>query len=195
MSTLHIFDFDDTLINSTANVKIIKKDGKEISLSSEEYAKYVEEPGDVFDFSDFDSYPGDANIIEPVFAELRAAIALDGPSNVVILTARSNRVPVELFLENNDITGIEIEAVGSSNPMAKARYVLDRVKNENFDEVRIFEDNVRNIRTVQKVIEKTGVKLVSSKVENGSITRLDESDLIFPKRLKSFIYNKSKASI
>jgi len=189
MSTLHIFDFDDTLVSSTANVRITKKDGTKISLSSEEYAKYIEEPGDIPDFTDFDTYPGDANIIEPVFAELRAAIAMDGPRNVVILTARANRSPVELFLENNGIKGVEIEAVGSSNPIEKARYVLNRVKNEEFDEVRVFEDNVRNIRSIQKVVEKTGVKFTSSRVENGNITSLDESIALNPKRLISFIYN------
>lgn len=187
MTTLHIFDFDDTLVSSTASVKITKKDGKKLTLSSEEYAKYIEDPDDSLDFSDFDSYPGDANIIEPVFAELRSAIAMDGPQNVVILTARSNQDPVRLFLKNNNIPNIEIQAVGSSDPMTKARYVLDRVKNENFDEVRVFEDNVRNIRTIEKVIEKTGVKFKSSKIENGIISSLDESLKRISAKLRSFL--------
>ena len=164
MATLHIFDFDDTLIRSDSMIRITHADGSLEELSSEEYAKYREQPGDEFDFSDFDAYPANAQIIEEVFAELRAAIALDGPESVVILTARSNPDPVEQFLADSNITGVEIRATGSANSMAKARYVLDRLKNEKFDEVRIFEDNASNIRTIQKVIEPTGVKLKTNRV-------------------------------
>ena len=90
MATLHVFDFDDTLVDSEAKVHITKSDGTELSLSSEEYAKYIPEEEDTFDYREFETYGPlkDANIIEPVFAELRAAVALDGTSRVVILTAR-----------------------------------------------------------------------------------------------------------
>lgn len=164
MATLHIFDFDDTLVRSDSLIRITHADGSMEELSSEEYAKYREKPGDQFDFSDFDAYPPNAQIIEEVFAELRAAIALDGIQSVVILTARSNPDPVRQFLEDNNIKGIEIRATGSASSMAKARYVLDRIKSDNFDEVRVFEDNASNIRTIQKVIEPTGVRLMSNRV-------------------------------
>ena len=169
MATLHIFDFDDTLVRSESYIHIVHIDGAEESLSSEEYAKYVEQPGDVFDFSDFDAYPPNAQIIEEVFAELKAAIAIDGPASVVVLTARSNPVPVRQFLEDNKISGVEIIATGSSSPHAKAQFVLDKLKNEDIDEVHIFEDNVRNIRTIQKIVEPTGVKFKSKRVTKSGI--------------------------
>jgi len=169
MNTLHIFDFDDTLVKSDAKVKI--KTGSTTNfLSSEEYASYKEKPGDILDFSDFDAYPKNPEIIEPVFAELKAAIALDGPDSVVILTARSNPSPVRLFLEANNIAPIHIEAVGSSDPMRKADYILSRVMSSpEINEVRVFEDNVRNIRTIQKTVTSTGVKLKTSRVHNGKV--------------------------
>lgn len=169
MSTLHIFDFDDTLVRADSFIHITHIDGSQKSLSSEAYAKYKEKPGDKFDYSDFDSYPPNARIIEEVFAELRAAIALDGPESVVILTARSNPKPVRQFLKDNSVTGIEIKATGDSDPSSKAAYVLKRLKNEEIDEVRVFEDNVRNIRTIQKVVEPTGVKFKSNRVTKSGI--------------------------
>ena len=169
MATLHIFDFDDTLVRSDSLIRITHADGTNEELSSEEYATYREKPGDQFDFSDFDAYPPNAQIIEEVFAELRAAIALDGPQSVVILTARSNPDPVQHFLQDNNIKGVEIKATGSASSMAKARYVLDRLKNEEFDEVRIFEDNAANIRTIQKVIEPTGVRFKSNRVSRQGV--------------------------
>ena len=168
-STLHIFDFDDTLIDSEAEIRISHKDGSNSVLSSDEYAKYTTKPGDIFDFTDFDSYPKKLQIIEPVFSELRAAVQSSGIDNVVILTARSNPVPVQIFLKENKIPNIEVIAVGTSSPQAKALYILDRVKNENFSEVVVFEDNVRNIRRIRKVLTDTGIKLQTNRVKNGAI--------------------------
>ena len=85
---LTIFDFDDTLISSNANIGITHRDGSSRVLSSHEYAKYREQPGDTFDFSEFDQYPKDATLIKGTFSRLRSAISTAG--DVVILTARSN---------------------------------------------------------------------------------------------------------
>ena len=84
MGILHVFDFDDTLIKSDSSVKISHKNGSTSILSSEEYAKYKEEDGDIFDFSEFDSYPKGAEIIEPVFSELKNSISQDGKNSVII---------------------------------------------------------------------------------------------------------------
>ncbi len=169
MSTLHIFDFDDTLVSSEAKVRITMSNGKIKELSSEEYASYTPKENEIQDFSDFDAYPQNPEIIEPVFAELQSAIALDGIQNVIILTARSNPIPVRLFLRANRIPEIQVIAVGSADPMAKASYILNRVKNEPIKEVRVFEDNARNIRTIRKVMKKTGIKLKTNRVRNGKI--------------------------
>ena len=169
MNVLYIFDFDDTLIDSDAEVKVRHGDGTVTRMSSEKYAKYKELDDDVFDFSDFDAYPRNAEIIGPVFAELRSAIASSGPSNVVILTARSNPDPVEFFLKENNVAGIDIVAVGTSDPSAKAFYILDRVKNDGYDEVVVFEDNVKNIRKIRKVLTDAGTKLQTNRVRNGRI--------------------------
>jgi hypothetical protein len=164
MSTLHIFDFDDTLVRSAEKIRIIHADGTEELLSSSEFAGYNELPGDQYDFSAFDEYPTNATIVENVFAELRAAMALDGPGSVVILTARSNISPVQQFLSDSGIKGINVVGTGSDNPMDKARYILERVKGGDYEEVRVFEDNTRNIRTIRKVIEPTGIRLQTNRV-------------------------------
>ena len=169
MATLHIFDFDDTLVRADDMIRITHPDGSQEALSSSEYARYQPTGEEEFDFSDFEQYPINPRIIEEVFAELRAAIALDGPESVAILTARSNPEPVRQFLADNNVSGIEIHATGSSAAMKKARYVLNRVVNEDFDEVRVFEDNVKNIRTIKKVVEPTGIRLQTNRVTRQGI--------------------------
>ena len=182
MATLFIFDFDDTLVDSDAEVRVTHDNGSVTSMSSESYAKYIELPGDTFDFSDFDSYPKNPEIIEPVFAELRSAIAIEGSYNVVILTARSNPLPVELFLKENNIVGVEVVAVASSDPYKKARYILNRVKNDTFDSVVVFEDNARNIRTIRKTLSKKGVSLTTNRVSNGKVVDTRTESIRHPRR-------------
>ena len=49
MPTLHIFDFDDTLVRSDSVVKIIHPKGNEEVLSSEAYASYVPTGEEIFE--------------------------------------------------------------------------------------------------------------------------------------------------
>jgi len=164
MKALHVFDFDDTLIKSSSSVIVNKADGTKLSLSSTEYKKYEEEAGDSFDYSEFDEYPKDASFIDSVLAELKAAMALDGNGSVVILTARQNPQPVIEFLANNKLAGLEVVATGSDDPYSKANYIMSRLNSDDFDEVIVFEDNVKNIRTIRKVVTDAGYKLETNRV-------------------------------
>ena len=164
---LTIFDFDDTLITSEANIKVIHSSGEEEILSSEEYAKYTPKPGDEFDYSEFDEYPKNASLISDTFSRFKSA--LSGSGDVIVLTARSNTKPVEMFLKDQGIRGVDVVGVGSSNPMDKARYVLDRIKSEDYDLVHVYEDNFKNIRAIKKVVNKEGVRFMSTKVSSGSL--------------------------
>lgn len=173
MKVLHIFDFDDTLIHSDANVRIKHADGSSSTLTSDEYATYDEQPDDEMDFSDFDSYPENAVLIDDVFKELESAISSDGTGSVVVLTARANATPVKQFLSDQGINGIDVVAVGSSDPRLKAQYVISRVRDGEIDLVRVFEDNARNIREIRKVVRKDGeTKLQTHRIVNGSIARI-----------------------
>ena len=155
-NNLHIFDFDDTLVKSDAKVVVTHKDGSVDELTSSMFAKYSPKPGDKFDYSDFEKYPKSAELIPFTFEKFQDAIRKDGNDSVVILTARANPTPVIEFLKDSGITGITVEAVGDSNPMAKARYVMGRIKADDVDMVHVYEDNASNVRAIRKVVDKMG---------------------------------------
>ena len=164
MNALYVFDFDDTLVHSQSVIRVAHADGTTSELTSAEYATYEEQPDDVLDYSDFDKYPDQAARIDQVFSELEQAISHAGTANVVILTARSNATPVTEFLSDQGVPGVQVVATGSTNPMAKAKYILDRVLNDDYDEVHVYEDNAKNIRTIKRVVGKTGVQLLTNRV-------------------------------
>ena len=169
MRALHIFDFDDTLVRSTSRVIVNKEDGSQVFLTSVQYKKYKPEPGDEFDYSEFDKYPMEAEIIDRVFAELKAAAALDGTGSVVVLTARQNPQPVRQFLADLDLSAVHVVATGSDSPSAKSDYILSRLESGEFDEVVVFEDSTENIRAIKKAVEEAGYNLEINRVTHKGI--------------------------
>lgn len=168
---LTIFDFDETLITSETEIIIQHADGNITYMNSEDYANYVSKPGDKFDYSNFDKYPKDARKIKLTFTELESALSRG--DHVMILTARSNRAPVEEFMKNHGYD-VEVVTVGSSNPQAKARVVMDRVVKADYDLVQVFEDNATNIRAIKKVVTDAGVRFRSTKISASHRTQLLE---------------------
>lgn len=161
---LSIFDFDDTLIKSTARVRVIHGDGTENMLSTEEYAEYTPLSDDEFDYAEFDAYPPGAEPIDSTFGALNDAIQQHGVENIVILTARAADKPVRMYLQDQGLTGIDIQAIGDSAPRAKAQYVMNRLKSGDYDLVHVYEDNANNIRAIKRVVTDSGVKFQSTLV-------------------------------
>ncbi|MAH43613.1 hypothetical protein CL614_07910 [archaeon] len=148
---LKIFDFDDTLVRSSNKVRIIHADGDESILSSHDFAMYSEQPGDQFDFSEFEKYPKTATVIKEIFVDLLSA-STEAQSKVIILTARSNAQPVVSFLLDHNVSRtVEVIAVGSANPIAKGQVVDSFLSSGEFSEVFVYEDNLKNIKEIEKV--------------------------------------------
>ena len=164
MRALHIFDFDDTLIRSDSRVHVTKADGAVLSLNSAEYKNYKKEPDDAFDYTEFAQYPKNPQFIDTVLAELKAALALDGATSVVILTARADIRPVADFLVDIGLAGIEVVGTGTDDPYSKANYILERIESDNIDEVLVFEDSIKNIQAIRKVVTGAGYKLETNRV-------------------------------
>ena len=154
---LKIFDFDDTLVRSSNNVRILHSDGSVSILSSHDFSLYKKQKGDRFDFSDFEKYPTHATIIKDTFAAMVQDIS-SPETMVIILTARSNAKPVVSFLLDHNVPHtIEVIAVGSADPAAKGRVVDAFLRSDEFNEVFVYEDNLKNIREIAKVAKKYGI--------------------------------------
>jgi hypothetical protein len=154
--TLSIFDFDDTLVFSGAAVHITHANGTLESLESHEFATYKEQPGDQFDYSEFDIYPPGGQIIDKTFNRMLETIASSGPENVIVLSARSNPQPMKQFLSDHGLsTSIDIIGVGSSNPADKSRYINKKLAGGEWTHVEIFEDSLANINAIGSMLAGT----------------------------------------
>lgn len=147
---LLVLDFDDTMAHTKAKVIISKSDGRTISMTPAEYAVYTKEPGDVFDYSEFDA------LINPrenkwVTNILRFMVAKHGINSAVVLTARGSSEPVAEFLRMFHLPKIPIVALGDSHPDRKKQWILYVAKKMNYDVIEFFDDSHKNIKAVEEL--------------------------------------------
>ena len=170
--TLHIFDFDDTLMHSDAVVGVTHKDGTTLALTSGEFASYEPKPGDDFDFSEFESYPAQGEPIPFIFSRLQQVLNSAGSGDAIILTARSRAKPVREFLQDHGIKSqIQIIALGSSNSSAKGNYVKGILEGSDYEHVHVYEDNISNIKSIEDAVTDAGIGFSHTLVTESSNTK------------------------
>lgn len=145
---VNVFDFDDTLVHTTSHIYLTTRDGKSAKMTPAEYAVYDPQPGDEFDFSDFQQVISPQPISHMIL-KLQYAIRGLGPDNVFILTARGSAEPIERFLNGLGISGIRVVALGDSNPQRKADVIRDEIVDRGVQIVKFFDDSAKNIAAVR----------------------------------------------
>jgi len=163
--TAYITDFDDTLVHTDARVVVIDKDGKRREISPAEYAAYEKQPGDTFDYSEFEKLKNPRPIKKYVNL-LKKVIDQKKADKVVVLTARGHTKPIAKFLQSQGITsGVTISALGDSDPMEKARYIEKHIK-DGYTRVAFVDDAPKNVQAVKTLIDKyPQAKLVVQQVK------------------------------
>jgi len=148
VAEVNIFDFDDTLVKTKSHIYLTTRDGEFVALTPGEYAVYDPQPGDTFDFSDFEQVKSPTPISH-MLLKLHYAIRNLGPANVFILTARGHAEPIRIFLEEMGVSGIDIIALGDSNPQAKAAVIRDEILSRGVKLVKFFDDSSKNVAAVK----------------------------------------------
>jgi hypothetical protein len=160
--TLHVYDFDDTLAKSEAYIYVRKKDGNTITLTPEEFAVYDEQPGDKFDFSDFNRMLRNARPINRNVRMIQKSLA-DPNVKTTILTARAIAFPIRHFFKKT--FGVEpyVVAVGSSDPMKKANWIEKHLQ-KGYNNVFFTDDSLKNLAAVDKLKDKYPAANIVTKV-------------------------------
>jgi hypothetical protein len=143
--TLFVSDFDDTLAQTDSKIFLTRK-GKRIEMDPAAFAVYDEQPGDKFDFSEFDKLINPKPIQR--FVKLLKQ-AIGRADKIAVLTARGHTRPVAQFLKMHGITsGVSIAALGDANPEKKAAYIRKHMK-DGYDRVAFIDDSPKNVEAVK----------------------------------------------
>lgn len=109
---LVIFDIDDTLVHTQTKVHVVKDGRITHSLNSHEFTHYKLQPGEHFDFGDFQNareFFENAKPIIPMINQLKQDI--NTGNTVVMVTARSDFNDRELFLDTFRKYGVNMNKV------------------------------------------------------------------------------------
>lgn len=154
---LTIFDIDETLFRTTAQIKVVK-DGQVIrSLTNQEFNTYELQPGEDFDFGEFkdaEKFNRESIPIEPMIAKLKAILKNSGNSKVIMLTARSDFDNKDLFLDTFRKYGIDINRIhvhragnlGGAPAENKEVFIRKYLDTGDYARVRLYDDSMTNIR-------------------------------------------------
>lgn len=163
-----LFDVDDTLIKSDVKVHVIKNGEVIKKLSSTEFNSYKLQPGESFDYSEFE----DEDILNnrSVFLKYWDTLQREykNGTHIGILTARSNKDMFYRFFKSNGIT-IKNELVfaisdpklnlkGSTIEERKAE-VIKRLAKWGYKTMVFFDDNEANLKTAKKLEKTCDIKI------------------------------------
>lgn len=164
---LRVFDLDDTLVHSNSMIHIKQADGDILDLTPAQYAVYDKEPGDQFDFSEFEELV-EPEVIDWTLNILKRVISKQGSDGAVILTARGSDKPAKQFLKMHNLPEIPVVALGDSHPDRKAQWILAMIKRFSYTEVEFFDDSAKNIAAVEALKNKvpSGVKVISRLIKH-----------------------------
>lgn len=170
--TFAVFDFDETLALTNSEILVVDDDGKKIkSLTPAKYAVYIPEPGENFDFSEFDIVKdGQPTQLVSVLRDVAAC----GTTAAAILTARGPKAqePIRQFFADMGIKLQIIDTVNTSDPQAKARKIKGYLRDFNPRVIHFFEDSPKNLEAVKKMAktdsEFENVNVVLHKMVDGS---------------------------
>ena len=150
--SLYVFDFDDTLARSDAFIYVKKRNGQELTLDPAEYAVYKEEPGDEFDFRDFNKMLRNPRAIKSNVDMLKRA--LSNPQNkVTVLTARAIVYPLNHFFKSQHGISPYVVGVAGANPKLKSDWIEKHIK-KGYTDVFFIDDSPKNIRAVNLLKRK-----------------------------------------
>lgn len=157
--SLVIFDIDDTLLHTTAKIKVVKDGVPVRSLTNQEFNNYTLKPGESFDFGEFrdaEKFNRESQPIEPMIRKLKTILAYSGDSKVIMLTARADFDDKELFLQTFRDLGIDMSRVhvhragnlpGDEIPAEKkAVWVRRYLDTGKYNHVRLYDDSMSNLR-------------------------------------------------
>lgn len=158
--TLFIFDIDDTLMHTTAKIKVRNDSGKELrSLTNQEFNNYELNPGEHFDFAQFRDareFFEKSTPIKPMVNLLIRILDHIANKKVIMLTARADFDNKHLFLATFRKHGIDMDQIyveragnlpGSDSPASKkAQIVREYLDQNRYDHVVLYDDSQSNIR-------------------------------------------------
>jgi len=157
---LTIFDIDETLMRTYAQVHVIKNNKIIKKLSNQEFNDYQLQDGETFDFSEFRNADLFNKTSIPIQKNINKLISITKNatkvgSKVIMLTARADFDNKELFLNTFKKYGVPIDLIyveragnkmkpGDDIAKIKSKIISDYLETGEYRRVRLYDDFLKN---------------------------------------------------
>ena len=162
--SLVIFDIDDTLLHTTAKIRVVSRGRVVHELTNQQFNHYKLQPDEEFDFGEFrnaEKFNSESEPIKPMVRKLKTILINSPNSDVIMLTARADFDDKELFLKTFRDLGIDMSRVhvhragnlpGDAIPAEKkAVWVRKYLNTDRYDHVRLYDDSVTNLTVFKEL--------------------------------------------
>jgi len=174
--TLHVYDFDDTLVKTKADVIVNRPDGSSYTLDSHAFATHKLAPGESYNFANFDKIiKGSVPLIQNI-KQIQRSLA--NPNiKTTILTARRVAFPIMKHLRDKYGIDTYVIAVGSSDPEVKADWIENQVK-KGYTDIKFMDDSVKNLNAVGRRLANSNVNLTLINSLTGEETKMPAKAIV-----------------
>lgn len=166
-----LFDLDDTIIHTTAEIMIMKDGNMVKRISNSEFNNYTLKDGETFDFGEFD----DPNILaNEKFTKYWNTLKREyrKGTHIGILTARSNAAMIRRFfisrgirIKDELIIAINDPSLGLTGSIQERKAEAIKIlANGGYDLFIFFDDNEPNLQAAKKLEKNYDIKVQTVKV-------------------------------
>lgn len=166
-----LFDLDDTIIHTTAEIMIMKDDKLVRRISNSEFNNYTLKPGETFNFGEFE----DPTILSnEKFTKYWNTLKreFNKGTHVGILTARSNSNMIRRFFVSKGIRIKEELIIAINDPklgltgtiQEKKAEAIKILANGGYDLFIFFDDNEPNLEAAKSLEKTCNIKVQTVKV-------------------------------
>ena len=194
-SVLHVFDIDDTLFHTTAEVKVKNAKGRTVRrLTNSEFNTYKLKPGQKFDYSEFKNAEKFKRESKPISPMIKRMNTIQNKANkganhkVIINTARADFDDKHKFLSTFKDHGVDIDKIhvhrvgnipGDELPAdKKVKVVKQYIDKHDHKKVIMYDDSKSNLRAlINMKKEYPDVKFIAFHVKpDGTMTKFKHGD-------------------
>jgi hypothetical protein len=170
---LWVFDFDDTLVKTDAVTHVTNTEtGEKFDLTPGEYAVYDRQPGDEFDYTDFEKLINPRPIVW-VNRILHNVHVTHGSGALVVLSARSYDKPISQYLASIGLSDVEVATLNTAAPAAKAEWISARIERDGLTAVEFFDDSHKNVAVVEALRHQhPGVNIIARHIVHNRVASL-----------------------
>lgn len=161
-----LFDLDDTIINTTAEITLYKNGKLERSMSNAEFNDYILKPGESFGFEQFlDKEILYKETFTPYWNTLKREYRKG--THIGILTARSDSKMIKRFFLSRGISIKDELVIAVNDPeLGLSGSIQDRkteaigiLADAGYKTFIFFDDNLPNLNSAKKLENKLNIKV------------------------------------